>query len=184
MTNILIIGATGNVGSATRQALLAGTTAQLTLFSRHANELSVDANRERVIAGDVLSDTALSTAIKGQDVVFVALSGAVEQFAQRIIATMNQEKVQRLIFITSMGIYNEVPTAISDYNLKTQPILKVYRQAADLIEASQLDYTIIRPGWFTDGPVNYEVTTKSPRSHSHLGDTMSRLQALRTSSGG
>ena len=32
--------------------------------------------------------------------------------------------------------------------------------AADIVEASNLNYTVIRPGWFTGGPVNYEITHK------------------------
>lgn len=36
-----------------------------------------------------------------------------------------------------------------------------YRKAADIIEASNLDYTIIRPAWFTfKNETDYEVTQK------------------------
>ncbi len=45
MTNVLIIGATGNVGSAVRQTLLRETDDQLTLFSRSAGNLKVNAQR-------------------------------------------------------------------------------------------------------------------------------------------
>lgn len=39
MTNVLIIGATGTLGSAARQTLLKETDAQLALLARHANRL-------------------------------------------------------------------------------------------------------------------------------------------------
>ncbi|MDN6519299.1 MAG: NAD(P)H-binding protein, partial [Enterococcus sp.] len=42
-----------------------------------------------------------------------------------------------------------------------------FRQAADIIEASTLNYTIIRPGWFTNGPVNYELTKKGEPFGGH-----------------
>ena len=36
-----------------------------------------------------------------------------------------------------------------------------YRKAADIIEASTLDYTIIRPAWLTfKNETDYEVTSK------------------------
>jgi len=36
-----------------------------------------------------------------------------------------------------------------------------YRKAADVIEASDLEYTILRPTWFTnDDEVDYEITRK------------------------
>ncbi|MCH3921874.1 MAG: NAD(P)H-binding protein [Limosilactobacillus sp.] len=167
MKKVLIIGATGNVGSATRKQLLQETNTQLTLFSRHADQLTIDPHRERVLNGDANQMADLTAAIEGQDVVFAALSGRVDQFAQNIIQAMDQQDVHRLIFICSMGIYNEVPESISTYNLKNEPILKFYRAAADAIEDSDLDYTIIRPGWFTDGPVNYEITHKGQPFAGH-----------------
>jgi len=40
-------------------------------------------------------------------------------------------------------------------------LLDPYRKAAEVIEASDLDYTILRPAWFTDADeVDYETTQK------------------------
>lgn len=36
-----------------------------------------------------------------------------------------------------------------------------------MIEASDLNYTIVRPGWFASGPVNYEVTRKGEPFGGH-----------------
>lgn len=39
--------------------------------------------------------------------------------------------------------------------------MKPYRTAADVIEASDLEYTILRPTWFTNtDEVDYEITHK------------------------
>lgn len=167
MKKVLIIGATGTVGSKVRQTLLKETDDQLTLFSRRANELSVS-NREETISGDVTNDSDLDKAISGQDVVFVALSGNLSKFAKKIISAMNRNHVDRLIFITSMGIYNEIPVSIgASGNLQSNPMLQSYRDAADLIESSDLNYTIIRPGWFNNGPVDYQVTRKGEPFGGH-----------------
>ena len=57
MKNVLIIGATGTLGSATRQAILDGTDDKLTLFARSTNRIRiVDDNREKVISGNVMND--------------------------------------------------------------------------------------------------------------------------------
>lgn len=40
-------------------------------------------------------------------------------------------------------------------------ILDPYRKSAQVIEASDLDYTILRPAWFTDADeIDYETTQK------------------------
>ena len=64
---------------------------------------------------------------------------------------MDETGLKKLIFISSIGIY-DVPL---------RPVLKPYRKAADVVEASDLDYTILRPTWFTDADeVDYETTKK------------------------
>lgn len=64
---------------------------------------------------------------------------------------MLETGVKRIIAISSIGIY-ETPL---------KPILKPYRALADVIEASGLDYTILRPDWFTNAnEVDYTLTKK------------------------
>ncbi len=61
-----------------------------------------------------------------------------------------------------MGIYNEIPETVGlTGNLEINPMLIPYREAADIIEASPLNYTIIRPGWFDNqDDLNYQTTKK------------------------
>ncbi|MGQ5709529.1 NAD(P)H-binding protein [Lactobacillus sp. PSON] len=169
MKNVLIIGATGTLGQAATQAILENTNDYLTLFSRSADRINIaDSSREKAIAGDVTSQADLDKALENQDVVFVALSGNLGRFAKSIVEAMDRNKVKRLVFITSMGIYNEIPASVgASGNLKNNPVLQTYRDAADVIENSDLDYTIVRPGWFTSGPVDYEVTRKGEPFGGH-----------------
>lgn len=168
MQNGLIIGATGSIGRAVRKMMLAQTDVHLTLYSRRANRLKLDAKRETAVAGSALDDAQLDQVISGQDFVFVALSGDMANFATHIVASMERVNVHRLIFITTMGIYQEIPAWLGDspepYH---NPILKSFRQAADRIEQSSLNYTIIRPGWYTNGPINYEITQKGEPFGGH-----------------
>lgn len=167
MKKILIIGATGTIGNAVRQTLLNETDDQLTLFARSANRLNAS-DREKVIAGDVTKDDDLDKAIAGQDAVFVSLSGNLGKFAKKIVAAMDRNNVSRLLFITSMGIYDEIPASIgASGNLSSNSMLRSYREAADVVEGSDLNYTVIRPGWFTNGPVDYEITRKGEPFGGH-----------------
>lgn len=167
MKKILIIGATGTIGNAVRQTLLNETDDQLTLFARSANRLNAS-DREKVIAGDVTKDDDLDKAIAGQDAVFVALSGNLGKFAKKIVAAMDRNNVSHLLFITSMGIYDEIPASIgASGNLSSNSMLRSYREAADVVEGSDLNYTVIRPGWFNNGPVDYEITRKGEPFGGH-----------------
>jgi uncharacterized protein YbjT (DUF2867 family) len=72
-----------------------------------------------------------------------------------IIEAMRSAGVKRLILISSMGIYSEVPG--ENY----RSVLDPYRDSAAIIEQSDLDYTILRPGWFTrDSAARYQLTQK------------------------
>jgi len=166
MKNVLIIGATGTVGSAVRQTLSRETNANVTLFARSVGRIT-PGDRETVIAGNAIKDADLDSVIDGQDAVFVAVSGNLSKFAKKIIGSMDRNNVSRLIFITSMGIYDEIPASLGGGNVSGNPMLRSYREAADLIEASDLNYTVIRPGWFNDGPVDYEVTHKGEPFGGH-----------------
>ena len=164
---ILIIGATGSIGSKLRKTLLSKTDYKLTLFSTRANRLQCTPNREVAISGNVLNKNDLAKAIQNQDVVFAALSGDLGRMAKSIVDVMQMSSTRRLIFITSMGIYNEIPRHVGGGNLNENSMLRPYREAADVIEASSLDYTLIRPGWFDEGSDNYEVTRKGEPFKGH-----------------
>jgi uncharacterized protein YbjT (DUF2867 family) len=61
-----------------------------------------------------------------------------------------------------MGIYGEVPGE------RYKSVLDPYRDSVAVIEASDLDYTILRPGWFTqDAAVDYRTTQKGEHFKGH-----------------
>lgn len=70
---------------------------------------------------------------------------------KNIVKAMKEVGVKRIIAISSIGIYAE----------PLKPVLLPYRKLADVIEASGLNYTILRPDWFTSANENdYVVTHK------------------------
>lgn len=165
---IMIIGATGTVGGEVRKTLLEQTNFELVLFSRHVKQLSNISKRETVVSGDLTNTKSLEKTLEGVDVIFASLSGDLTLMIKNLVSAMKDTGIKRIIFISSMGIYNEIPVSIgSEGNLTNNSYLKKYRDSADVIENSGLDYTIIRPGWFDWGTDTYEITKKGEPFGGH-----------------
>ena len=77
MEKVLILGAHGKIAQLTRAQLLAKTDAQLLLFLRKANRLTIqDQQREQLVEGDASQQADLVQAMKGVTVVYANLAGA------------------------------------------------------------------------------------------------------------
>ena len=166
---VLILGATGKIAEHAIDALLANGNDELLLFTRHPQNMNVvDENRETVIKEDVLNIGDLEPAIERADVVYANLRNPeITQQAKNIVSLMEKYAVKPLVWISSIGIYDEVPGKFGKWNNEMlgggqkDSYLGTYRSAADVIENSTLDYTIIRPAWLTDkDEVDYETTAK------------------------
>ena len=157
MTNVLILGAHGQIARVATDIFLKQTDARLTLYLRNAKRLKLSdhADRVRVVEGDVLDTKALESAMAGQDVVYANLAGQLEPQARCIVTAMKKTGLKRLIFISSMGIYDEIPGE------RHGSVLEPYCKSASIIEASGLDYTILRPAWLNNlDEIDYGTTQK------------------------
>ncbi|GAX00609.1 SDR family oxidoreductase [Secundilactobacillus hailunensis] len=165
MTKVLILGAHGKIARLAENQLLTKTDHQLTLFLRHANRLDVsDAARETVVEGDATDQASLEKAMQGQDIVYANLGNHdIEKQAKTVVAAMKASGVKRLIWISTLGIYDEVPGKYGQWNhqMLDGGYLETYSAAAKVIEASGLDYTLVRPAWLSNKDiVSYETTQK------------------------
>jgi len=163
MTRVLILGANGQLARNATRVFLEKTDVALTLYLRRASRLrNPDPSRVRIVEGDVLDAAALRDAMRGQDVVYANLAGDMARQGRAIIDAMHAVGLKRLIFVSSMGIYGEVPGEAY------RSVLDPYRDSAAEIEKSDLDYTILRPGWFTrDKTVSYQITQKGEPFKGH-----------------
>ena len=160
---ILIIGANGSVAKIATQGFLTGTNANLKLYLRNAKRLSSIAkqnpNRVQLIEGDALDKNALKNAMSGVNVVYANLAGNdLPKMAETIIAAMKEAGLKRLIWISSYGVYGEV----NDGSISS--MLAPYAKSVQVVESSGLDYTIIRPQWFSSADeIDYELTKKGEK---------------------
>ncbi len=164
MKNVLILGASGQIAQWVITSLAAEKNLQQTLLLRNPKKLTgKEPANARVVIGNVLDRNLLKEAVASQDIVYANLTGEdLDKQADAVISAMKATGVTRMIFVLSLGIYNEVPGAFGKWNNAIiGEDLKPFRRAADAIEASGLDYTILRPAWLTDeDEVDYEITEK------------------------
>ncbi len=152
MNKVIIIGATGSLAQYVIEAVKPLDNIALTLFARNKNSLSkTNTDGCKIIEGDAMNYNDVKNAVAGQDIVYVNLAGDLEAMAKNIVKAMNETGVKRIIAISSIGIYMT----------PLKPVLVPYRQLADVVESSGLEYTILRPDWFTnDNEISYAITHK------------------------
>lgn len=186
MKHVLILGANGQIARWVIDALAADKNISQTLLVRNPRNLGDTPANARVVTGDVLDRTLLLNTVQGQDIVYANLAGAnLDTQAASVIAAMQAAGVKRLVFVLSLGIYDEVPGKFGDWNNAIiGEDLKPYRRSADRIEASGLQYTILRPAWLTDeDEVDYELTGRNEPfkgtvvSRRSVGDLIVRIVA-------
>lgn len=164
MTKVMIIGANGAMARILTERLLHETTDTLTLFLRNADRLNQYAANDRVtlVDGDVNDTTAVAKAMASVDVVYSNLGGQdLATQTQSVVDAMAQTKVQRLLYISSLGAHHEVSGKFGEWNEQMiGAYLPGFRETADVVAQSGVTFTEIRPAWLTDNDeVDYEVTT-------------------------
>lgn len=187
MTGIIILGAYGQVARLVRSRLLREKDAHLTLFLRRSERITdADPERETVVEGDVNDYAALVEAVKGQDVVYANLGGRFEPMAANIVRAMDADGVRRLIYVTGLGLYHEVPGEFGRWIEEScgHEVMEDTRRAAAIIEDSDVNYTIIRAAYMDDAAdTDYETTRKGELfrgttfSRASIADYIMRLLA-------
>lgn len=159
---IALFGATGGTGrQIVAQALEAGHIVQALV--RDPARLPVQHPHLHLITGNVLDSDAVERTITGADAVIVSLGNTannpdwiVSEGTKLIVAAMHRLGVRRLIVISSLGVgdsRDQVP-AFFKVLMKTalkKPMEDKERQE-QIVAASGLDWTIVRPGGLTNGP--------------------------------
>ena len=144
--NIAILGATGNFGITLTSKLLAVSDHHLTLISTSAGSKFEDNYR-------ITAKNVDATNIKTLKKVMV----------DNIISC----EPKRLIFMTTVGVYNELENA-AQLNVDNEPLQIPNQYSVNLIENSDMDYTIFRLGLLEHGDENdYIITKKGEKVKTH-----------------
>ena len=159
---IAIFGATGGTGQQLVQQALEQNY-EVTAFVRSPQKLKIVHHRLQVIKGDVLDYNNVLSAVKNQDVIFCNLgmpasdkSNLRSKGTANIVKAMQALDVKRLVCQTSLGFADSKEVLPWHMKYLIVPFIlknafKDHEQQEKVIEKSNLDWTIVRPGNMTNG---------------------------------
>ncbi len=157
---VIIFGASGSIGRpVVEQALASGH--QVTAVVRKGK--LDDRPGLTVVSTDVLDPTAVNAVMPGHDSVICVLgagrAGVVRSTGTaNIIAAMHEHGIRRLICQSTLGAGDSAPALnffwkYLMFGLLLRPAFADHQIQEQLVRASGLDWTIVRPAAFTDGPL-------------------------------
>ncbi len=172
MARFLVIGASSGIGLATIKAALAAGHA-VRAFSRSAAKIEIEDAFLEKISGDALNAAAIGPALVGVDAVVqslgVALSPATLLTGTSLFSTATRVLVDqmertyrdgtgpnRLIVVTGLGAGDSRDRMGPLYRLAFEASLRRIYDDKDvqemIVRRSNLNWTIVRPGFLTDQP--------------------------------
>jgi len=173
--NIAILGATGKFGISLTAKLLAVTDHHLTLISTSAGRFYEDNHRITAKSVNATDARALRKALKDQDLVYFAISG---DYIPVMVDNIININPKRFIFMASVGIYNELEGEGAEFNVDNDQSQIPNQYAAELIETSDVDYTIIRAGYLEHGEEDDYVITKKGETPAGYRTSMESVQKI------
>ena len=155
---LLFFGATGGTGNAfVRQAIAAGHT--VTAFVRTPSKLETSHKNLSVEIGDAMQAADVKQAMSSEVDAVVSCLGAsglgktteLSTMTTNILDAMSLHGIHRIVYMASAGIYKEIPGVTGFIAGKLlQNVLADHRRAADVLEASETEWTIARPMGLTN----------------------------------
>lgn len=158
---LIIFGATGTVGRhLVDQALAQGH--DVTAFARRPSALELAHENLTLRTGDVLDPDIVADAVEGHDAVLVAIGagrkGTVRSSGTKnIVDAMARHGIRRLVCMSTLGAGDSY-AALNFlwkrimFGLLLRKAFADHQAQEAAIEKSDLDWVLIRPGAFTDGP--------------------------------
>jgi putative NADH-flavin reductase len=165
MATVLVIGASRGIGLMTVRALLAAGHSVRAL-ARQAREIPITDARLEKLDGDALDRATIDRALTGVDAVIQSLGVGADALlkgttlfskATRILVdAMRASGVRRLVVVTGLGAGDSRGHGGLLYDALLFPLLlkRVYDDkdvAEQIVRASGLNWTIVRPALLTNG---------------------------------
>jgi uncharacterized protein YbjT (DUF2867 family) len=188
--NVIVFGATGTVGRLAVAELLDAGHA-VTAFARHPEKLGIDDEGLTLHPGDAHAPEDVAAAVKGQDAVLVVLGAGASRRSRirsegtlNVIRAMQARGPRRLIVQSTLGAHESWGTLNFwwkrvMFGLLLAPVFRDHELQERLVEASGLDWTIVRPGAFTDAATRRPVIEDVPASARGLDLKIARADLAR-----
>jgi len=158
--NILILGATGRVGSQIVTYALQDRH-HVTVLVRTPEKIQINNENLTIIQGNVLNKDDIERAMNGIDVVISALNTdgttTLSESMPLIIEAMENEGIKRIITIGTAGILQSRTTPnllryqSSESKRKSTRAAEEHHNAYDMLNQSTLEWTIVCPTYLPDG---------------------------------
>ncbi len=159
---VIIFGATGTVGRlAVSQMLEAGH--DVTAFARNPGKLDLHPNLT-LQPGDAMRSADVNAAIPGHDAAVITFGAGMTRKSRirsggtlNVINAMQTHGVRRLICQSTLGAHESWGNLNFFwkhimFGALLAPVFRDHELQEHLVRASGLDWTIVRPSAFTDGP--------------------------------
>lgn len=187
---VIVFGATGSVGRlAVEELLKAGH--EVTAFARKPEKLKLTNPQLSLIAGDALTADDVSDAVAGHDAVVITLGAGMSRKSVirssgtlNVIRAMQTRGVRRLICQSTLGARESWANLNFwwkrvMFGALLAPVFRDHELQEKLVEASGLDWTIVRPSAFTDADTRRPVIEDVPVAARGLDLKISRPELAR-----
>ncbi|BBI33295.1 NAD(P)-dependent oxidoreductase [Cohnella abietis] len=159
--NILVLGATGRVGSQIVELALQAKH-HVTVLVRSTEKIQHSGANLTIVQGNVLNKADIEDVMVGKDAVISALNSdgaaTISESMQLIVEAMNNEGLKRIITVGTAGILQSKvnPDILryqsSESKRKSTLAAEDHHKAYDILNKSELAWTIICPTYLPDGP--------------------------------
>lgn len=161
----MILGAAGKIGKMVTDDLLTQTDFDLVLYGRNvSSRLSAKASdRVSLVDGDFKELDKIKKHLVDVDAVYLSFV-AEDDFIKSLVELLEESDVTRFIAASVPDLYQEVTGKFQKWYRANTGIMWTAppRKAADIIEASKLDYVILRITWLynEEGNTDLHITEK------------------------
>lgn len=159
-----ILGATGKTGSEVLDLALKNGHS-VTAFVRSPQKLPQNRPGLTVIQGSPADVPAMAKAMAGHDAVFSVLAPQAREimsapakrtwtmsdYASNIVKAMEQAGVKRLLAFSSAGLFPKQSLFVRLLSFPARHHMKDLRAMEEVYQASNLDWTLLRPTWMKAG---------------------------------
>jgi len=162
---IIVFGSTGSVGKhVIEQALNEGH--EVTAFARNTDKIKLTHKNLHKVSGDVMNASNVTSAMPEHEAVVCVLGagrkGEVRaKGTQNIIAAMQTHKISRLVCQSTLGAGDSRSNLnffwkYIMFGLLLRPAYADHQLQEQYVKRSGLDWTIVRPGAFTNGELTHQ----------------------------